>query len=79
MISRAIDTRSLSAYKQVILFHSLHVEKEPTVRDVKAPIWYQDLSGGLGLKCEKEKKLQEKCQHRSTLLIMSWFIKCGNC
>lgn len=39
MVSRAMNTRPLSAYEQVLLFHPLHVEKEPGVRDVKAPIY----------------------------------------
>lgn len=57
MGSRAIDTRSLSAYEQVLLFHSLLLEQEPGVRDVKAPVSYQNISGDLGQKCEIEEKV----------------------
>lgn len=59
MVSRAANTRSLSAYEKILLFHPLHVEKESGVRAVKAAKRNQGISGGLGQKCEK--KLQEKC------------------
>lgn len=45
MVSWAIDTRSLSAYEQVLLFHPL--EKEPGMGDVEAPKRNEDVSVGL--------------------------------